>query len=320
MIELSIVIPCFNEEANVGELLRRVGSICVPLVEDYEIIFVDDGSRDNTLAVLRKLAEADRHVRVISFSRNFGHQAALTAGMDHACGRAVVVMDADLQHPPEMLGTFIEKWREGYEVVYAYRKKERPRLGYRIFNRLMQTEIPAEAADFRLTDQKVVRAFRQLQERSRFLRGMLAWLGFKQIGVPYQDDPRFAGQRAYTVRQTFRMAFHAILSFSRIPLRVASAMGLITLLLGLIYGLFILARFATGGTVAGWTGTAMTILILGGVQLLSLGVIAEYIGEIYDEVKRRPIYVVSHAIGFDQTGGPPCTSSGSPPAPGSSQM
>jgi len=299
MIELSIVIPCYNAADNVGELHRRLSEICPPLAEDYELIFVDDGSRDGTLEKLRELVEADRHVRAVSFSRNFGHQAALSAGMDHASGRAVVVMDADLQHPPELLGKFMEKWREGYEVVYAYRETARPRWGYRVFNWLMQTEIPAEAADFRLTDRKVVEAFRSMQERSRFLRGMLAWLGFKQIGIPYSDAERFAGARSYTVRQTWRMALHAILSFSRIPLRVASVMGLMTLLLGLLYAAYILySKLRPGGTVEGWTATMMVILILGGVQLLSLGVIAEYIGQIYDEVKRRPVYVVTQALGF----------------------
>lgn len=301
MIELSVVIPCFNEAANVEEVHRRVTEICSPLVEDYEIILVDDGSQDDTLSALRRLVEADPHVRALSFSRNFGHQAALTAGIDHASGRAVVVMDADLQHPPELIATFVEKWREGYEVVYAYRQKGRPRLGYRMFNWLMSTEIPVEAADFRLTDRKVVDAFGQMQERSRFLRGMLAWLGFKQIGIPYDDAERFAGQRAYTIRQTLSMAFHAILSFSRVPLRITSVMGTVTLLLGLLYALFILySKFIGGQTIEGWTSTMIVVLVLGGIQLLSLGIIAEYIGQIYEETKGRPVYVLSCKLGFDR--------------------
>jgi len=299
MIELSIVIPCFNESPNVDEFHRRVVAVCEPIVESFELIFVNDGSRDDTLDKLKTLAAGDARVRILSFSRNFGHQAALTAGLDHAAGRAVIVMDADLQHPPDLIPEFLQKWREGFDVVYAYRQGRRVRIGYKFFNWLMQTEIPAEAADFRLTDRRVVLAFRQMSERSRFLRGMLAWLGFKQVGIPYEDQQRFAGQRAYTYRKTFSMAGHAILAFSRIPLRVVSALGFLTLLLGLAYAAFILyAKFFGIRPVEGWTATLMTILVLGGVQLLSLGVIAEYIGQIYEEVKHRPVYVISESIGF----------------------
>jgi dolichol-phosphate mannosyltransferase len=299
MTEMSIVIPCYNESGNVLEFHRRVTEVCESAVDSFELLFVNDGSRDDTLDKLKELAAGDDRVRVLSFSRNFGHQAALTAGLDHAEGRAVIVMDADLQHPPELIPKFLEKWREGYEVVYAYRKDRRVRLTYRIFNWLMQTEIPAEAADFRLTDRRVVLAFRQMSERSRFLRGILAWLGFKQTGIPYEDQQRFAGDRAYTYRKTFSMALHAILAFSRIPLRIVSVLGTITLLLGLAYAVFILyAKFFGTGTVEGWTATLMTILVLGGVQLLSLGVIAEYISQIYEEVKHRPIYVLSETVGL----------------------
>lgn len=317
---ISIVVPCYHEEAVLPELHRRVTEICATLDTDYELVLVDDGSRDATAAVIRELALRDPHVRGVSLSRNFGHQAALSAGIEHAAGDAVVVMDADLQHPPELLHAFVEKWREGYDVVYAYRDRRRPRLGYRVINALMQVHVPNEAADFRLMDRRVVDAFCQMPERSRFIRGMMAWLGFKQIGVPYQDQERFAGERAYTMRQTFRMAVYAILSFSQMPLRLASVLGLFTLLLGLAYGVYILYAKLTGLTLErGWTGMMLTVLILGGVQLLCLGVIAEYLGRVYEEVKRRPLYVVRERIGFAAppraAEGPPAASMDAPVAP-----
>ncbi len=298
-MRLSIVVPCYNEERGLAELHRRLSAVCATIDGEYEILLVDDGSRDGTAEVIRQLAAADPHVRGVSLSRNFGHQAALSAGIDHATGDAVIVMDADLQHPPELIPRFIEKWREGADIVYAYREGRRPRLGYRIINALMQVHVPAEAADFRLMDRRVVDAFRQMPERSRFIRGMMSWLGFRQTGIGYQDQSRFAGERSYTIRQTLRMALNAILSFSHVPLRIASLLGLVTLLLGLAYAVFILHAWWTGkGIERGWTGIMMTVLVLGGVQLICLGIIAEYLGRVYEEVKRRPLYVVRERVGF----------------------
>jgi glycosyltransferase involved in cell wall biosynthesis len=236
-------------------------------------------------------------VRVISLSRNFGHQAALSAGMDYATGDAVVVMDADLQHPPELIHEFLKKWREGYELVYAYREGVKPRMGYRIINALMKVRIPPEAADFRLMDRRLVDAFKQMPERARFIRGMISWLGFRQIGLGYRQRERFAGERAYTLRQTARMAFNAVLAFSNVPLRIASALGMVFLVLALLYGAYILYAWCAGWELErGWTALMMTLLILGGVQLISLGLIAEYIGLIFEEVKQRPLYVVREHI------------------------
>jgi glycosyltransferase involved in cell wall biosynthesis len=303
---ISIVVPCYNEEAGLAELHRRLAAVAATIGADHEIILVDDGSRDRTAEAIRRLAESDPHVRGVSLSRNFGHQAALSAGIDHAAGDAVVVMDADLQHPPELIARFIEKWREGFDIVYGYREGRRPRLGYRIINALMQVRVPAEAADFRLMDRRVVDAFRQMPERSRFIRGMMSWLGFKQTGIGYQDQSRFAGERSYTIRQTLRMALDAVLSFSHVPLRIASLLGFVTLMLGLAYGVFILyAWWADRVIERGWTGIMMTVLVLGGVQLICLGIIAEYLGRVYEEVKRRPLYVVRERMGFTATAGKP---------------
>jgi len=296
-MRLSIVIPCYNEAGNVAELCKKLGDICEGIDGEVEFIFVDDGSSDGTFDKLKDLAGDDNRIQVISLSRNFGHQAALTAGIDHAEGDAIIVMDADLQHPPELIPRFIEKWQQGFDLVYAQREGIKPRLGYRIINALMKVNVPAESADFRLMDRKVVEAFRQMPERSRFIRGMISWLGFKQIGIGYKEANRFSGQRTYTLRQTARMALNAILAFSSIPLRMASVLGFITLLAGLGYGIYILYAMLAGWPIErGWTSLIMTVLILGGVQLICLGVIAEYIGRIFEEVKHRPLYVVREKI------------------------
>lgn len=295
---LSIVTPCYNEAANLAELHRRLDALAARIDEQVEFIFVDDGSRDATLDILKDIASRDPRARVVSLSRNFGHQAALSAGIDHAAGDAVVVLDADLQHPPELILDFLEKWRQGYDLVYAYREGVKPRLGYRLVNRLMKVRVPEEAADFRLMDRRVVEAFRKMPERARFIRGMISWLGFRQIGIGYRQGDRFAGRRSYTLRQTCRMALNAVLAFSSLPLRVASVMGLLMLLLAVAYATYILfAWFAGWHVERGWPALMVTVLTLGGVQLLCLGIIAEYIGRIFEEVKRRPLYVVREVVG-----------------------
>lgn len=304
-MRLSIVAPCYNEADNVAELHRQLDAALADVtrsangaIRDIEFVFVDDGSRDATLERLTELARTDDRVQVIALSRNFGHQAALSAGIDHATGDAIVVMDADLQHPPEVIGQLVAQWRKGYDIVYAYREGVRPRVGYRLINRLMKVRIPSESADFRLMDRRVADAFRRMPERARFIRGMFSWLGFRQTGVAYHEHERFAGRRTYTLRQTGRMALNAVLSFSTLPLRVATILGLVTLGLGLTYAVWILWALHAGKPVEpGWTSAIMTILILGGVQLLCLGIIAEYIGRIFEEVKQRPLYVVRERIG-----------------------
>lgn len=306
-MRLSIIAPCYNEAANIPELRRQLAHVAEQLLADpasgidqIEYVFVDDGSRDGTLNCLKAWAGENPSVRVVSLSRNFGHQAALSAGIDHATGDAVVVMDADLQHPPELILEFVRRWREGYDLVYAYREGIKPRLGYRLINALMKIHVPAEAADFRLMGRAMVDAFCRMPEHARFIRGMMSWLGFRQIGVGYSDRNRFAGQRAFTLHQTAQMALNAVLSFSNLPLRMASLAGMITILAGCCYAVFILYTYLFGDASRlerGWTALIMSILIIGGVQLVSLGIIAEYIGRIFEEVKRRPLYVVRELIG-----------------------
>lgn len=306
-MRLSIIAPCYNEAGNIAELRRQLAHVVDRLladpasgIDDVEYLFVDDGSRDATLDLLKAWAADDPRVRIVSLSRNFGHQAALSAGIDYAAGDAVVVMDADLQHPPELILEFVRRWREGYDLVYAYREGVRPRFGYRLINALMKIHVPAEAADFRLMSRAMVDAFRRMPEHARFIRGMMSWLGFRQIGVGYSDRHRFAGERAFTVRQTAQMALNAVLAFSNLPLRVASLAGLLTILIGCCYAAFILYRYFFGDASMiqpGWTALIMSVLLIGGVQLLCLGIIAEYIGRIFEEVKQRPLYVVRELIG-----------------------
>lgn len=298
---LSIVVPCYNESGNIAELHRQLDLVASQLDIDAEFVFVDDGSRDNTLELLKQFADRDPRARIVSLSRNFGHQAALSAGVEYAAGDAVVVMDADLQHPPELILEFVRKWREGYDLVYAYRQGVKPRLGYRLINGLMKITVPAESADFRLMDRRMVDAFCRMPERARFIRGMIAWLGFKQVGVGYSDRQRFAGERSYTLRQTARMAMYAVLAFSSIPLRLAAVLGLATLGAGLLYAIYILYAWMARETVEGWTALIMTVLILGGVQLVCLGIIAEYIGRIFEEVKHRPLFVVREWVGPERS-------------------
>ncbi len=300
MTLLSVVVPCYNEAGNLRELHRRLTEVCARLEEDYELVLVNDGSADRSEEILRKLAAEDARLRVVCLSRNFGHQAALTAGLDHARGDIMMQLDADLQHPPDLIPQFVAKWREGFDVVYGYRAGARPRLGYRIINKLMRVTIPPESADFRLMSRRAVDALLQMPERARFLRGMVSWLGFRQTGIAYRDEARFAGRRTYTIRQTLRMALNGVLAFSFVPLRLAAVLGLVTLSLGLVYAIYILVRYVSGYNVPGWTGTMMAILFLGGVQLLCLGVIAEYVGRVFEEVKRRPLYVVRDRLGFEE--------------------
>ncbi len=297
---LSVVSPCFNERPGLAALHERLTAACANLGLSYEIILVDDGSRDGTADEIERLAKSDPHVCGVLLARNFGHQAAVSAGYDHARGDAVIVLDADLQHPPELIPEFIEQWRAGHDVVYAYRRNVAPRFGYRVHNWLCDVQIPAEAADFRLLDRKVVDALRRMPERKRFVRGLIAWAGFKQIGVPYDQAERFAGTPGYTLRQHLRIRLDSVFSFSAVPLRLSIYLGLVTLVLGAIYAAYILGTLLFVGREAipsGWPALIITVLILGGVQLVCLGMVAEYVGRIYEEVKQRPLYVVRGLVG-----------------------
>ena len=308
---LSIVIPCYNEEDVLAETMRRLNFFCSALQDlDVELIFVDDGSRDRTREILKDFAASDPKVRIIGFARNFGHQIAVTAGIDAASGDAVVLIDADLQDPPEVMCQMIAKWREGYDVVYGTRTE---RMGesifklvtargfYRLLNWLSDVPIPLDTGDFRLMSRKVVDTLRAMPERDRFVRGMVSWVGFKQTALAYSRANRFAGESKYPLRKMLRFAMDGILSFSTKPLQMSVAMGMVfaTLaLVGIFYALFL--RLFTNIWVEGWTALMIAVLTIGGVQLISLGILGEYVGRIYNEIKSRPLYVVQEHIGFPQ--------------------
>lgn len=307
----SIVVPVYNEEGCLEELYRRVTVVMDSTGEPWELVFVDDGSRDRSTEIIKHLAEQDRRVRPIIFARNFGHQIAVTAGLDYSRGQAVVIIDADLQDPPEVILDLINKWREGYEVVYAVRteregetwfKKATAAAFYRLIYRITDVKIPVDTGDFRLMDRKVVDVLNHMREHHRFLRGMSAWVGFRQIGVPYKRAPRFAGETKYPLRKMLRLALNAITSFSYFPLQLATYMGFIAAGLAILAIPFVIAlRALQPQAFFGQASTLIAVLFLGGVQLISLGILGEYVGRIYDEVKGRPLYVVREAPSDDQT-------------------
>ncbi|MGH7586456.1 MAG: glycosyltransferase family 2 protein [Gemmatimonadales bacterium] len=306
--ELSAVVPVFNEQESLAELHRRVSGVLDGLGVSWEMILVNDGSRDRTPAILDDLCACDPRCRAIHLSRNFGHQAALAAGLDHARGRAVVVLDADLQDPPELLGPMLEAWRAGHEIVYARRtvRQREPLLKrlsawgfYRILRRLSDVDIPTDSGDFCLMDRQVVDLLTSMPERNRYVRGLRAWVGFRQAAIPYERPPRFAGEPKYTFRKSLGLAVSGVLSLSRSPLRLATWLGLIVSLASFLLAIwFVVQRLTVGFNVRGWASTTVIILFLGGVQLLTIGVIGEYLGRIYDEVKQRPLYVVQSRAGF----------------------
>jgi glycosyltransferase involved in cell wall biosynthesis len=305
---ISVVVPCYNEEAVIGVTHPRLNAAMAALHVSYEIIYINDGSRDRTLSLLKGIQQTDAHVRVVSFSRNFGHQIAVTAGIDHAKGDAIVIIDADLQDPPELIGEMISKWREGFDVVYGRRASREGESGfklftaryfYRLLNRLSDTPIPLDTGDFRLIDRAVADAMRAMPEHDRFLRGMVAWLGFRQYALEYKRDARVAGETKYPLRKMIRFAADGILSFSVSPLRVSLWLGLLIAAItacGIVYELA-MALFAHRG-VDGWTSLVLIILMMSGVQLTMLGFVGEYVGRIYREGKRRPLYLVRERYGF----------------------
>lgn len=310
---LSVVIPCFNEEDVISETMKRLMVFCAELKGlDVELIFVDDGSRDRTRDLLKAYASKDTRIKIIGFARNFGHQVAVTAGMDAAKGDAVALIDADLQDPPEVMHEMIAKWREGFDVVYGTRT-DRPgesafklataRGFYRLLNKLSDVAIPLDTGDFRLMSRNVVDTLRAMPERDRFVRGMVSWVGFKQTALPYRRAQRFAGESKYPLRKMLRFATDGILSFSTKPLQMSVAMGMVCALialLGIFYALFL--RLFTNIWVEGWTALMIAVLFIGGVQLISVGILGEYVGRIYNEIKNRPLYVVQEYLGFDESG------------------
>ena len=309
----SIIAPCFNEEGVLRELQRRLREVMDQTGEPWELVLVNDGSRDRTAEIMRELHAADPRVKVVDFARNFGHQIAVTAGLDFALGDAVVIIDADLQDPPEVILAMIDCWKEGYEVVYAVRTERKgetwfkeftAKLFYRIIYRITDVDIPLDTGDFRLMDRKVVEAMKQMREKYRFIRGMTSWVGFRQTGVEYVREERYAGETHYPFRKMFKFALDAITSFSYAPLQMATYLGFIIAGFSAIAALLVVfARLFMGATpFYGQATTLVAVLFLGGVQLITLGIIGEYLGRIYDEVKGRPLYVVREALGFAQPG------------------
>ena len=306
---LSVVVPCYNEEEVIPITHNRLIFVLEEITPQFELIYIDDGSQDETPNHLRQLQQHDQRVKVVFLSRNFGHQMAITAGLDHVSGDAVVLIDADLQDPPEVIKEMVNRWYEGYDVVYGVRtdrQGETPfklwsaKAFYRMMNRLSDVPIPLDTGDFRLMDRRVVEALKIMPERDRFLRGMVSWVGFRQVAVSYQRSPRIAGVSKYPLFKMIRFAADGILSFSLVPLRIAIWVGLLTValsFLGILYALFV--RLFTLSWVPGWTISFIAILFIGGIQLIFLGVIGEYIGRIYREDKRRPLYLVRESLGFE---------------------
>lgn len=307
-MDLSIVVPMHNEETNLDRLFERLTTVCQGLYLSYEIVCVDDGSRDNTLNRLVEHHQKDPRIKVLALSRNFGKEVALTAGIDHATGDAVVPIDADLQDPPELIGELVAKWREGYDVVYGVRRSRQGESWlkrwtaysfYRVIGRISQVAIPSDTGDFRLIDRKVVQALKQLPERKRFMKGLFAWVGFKQVPIYYDRAPRYAGKTNWNYWKLWNLAIDGIASFSLVPLKVWSYIGLVFAILAFIYASWLIIRTLIFGVeVPGYVSTMVSILFMGGLQLISLGVIGEYLGRVYEEVKGRPLYLVRESYGL----------------------
>lgn len=299
---ISLIVPCYNETDNIESLYVRIEAVMEKIEESWEMICINDGSQDNTLEKLLSLHRRDSRVRVLDFSRNFGKEAALTAGLDHAHGEAVIPLDADLQDPPELIPLMIAKWREGYEVVNAVRKtrdgeswikRSTSFVFYRVINKLSPVEIPHDTGDFRLISKPVLEAIRQLPERRRFMKGLFAWVGFRSTTIPYERDPRLSGKTKWNYWKLWNFALEGITSFSQIPLQLVSYLGLFVSFSAFLYGILLLVKtLIYGNSVKGYPSLMVTLLFLGGVQMMALGVIGEYIGRTYEESKQRPVYLI----------------------------
>jgi glycosyltransferase involved in cell wall biosynthesis len=320
-VTYSVVAPVYNESATLDAFHRRLTAVLERLGEPYEVILIDDGSRDDSLEVMRRMHAGDRRVRVLSFSRNFGHQIAISAGIDAADGDAVIVIDSDLQDPPEVIPELVAAWQRGYEVVYAVRtgrqgetrfKLATAKLFYRLLSRIAAVDIPHDTGDFRLMDRRAVLAMRRLHEHHRFMRGLSSWIGYRQTGVHYVRQERFAGSTSYPLRKMLKLATDAMTSFSYLPLQLATSFGFSIAGLSVLGIILTVILRLTNRTVAGQATTLVAVLFLGGIQLIFLGVIGEYLGRIYDEVKGRPLYLIREAIGFGDERGEPVPH---PPSP-----
>jgi len=305
--KLSVIIPVHNEGANIGPLCERLFPVLDRIGLPSEVVFIDDGSRDDSLSVIRALSETEPRIGAVSFSRNFGKEIAIAAGLDHARGDAVVIMDADLQHPPEMIEAFVERWREGYDMVYGQRtdrsdetrvKRGSAHLFYRLFARFGEVSLPEGAGDFRLIDRKGVAVLRAMGEKARFSKGLYAWIGFKGTGVPFVVEDRRSGTSQWSFRRLFRFAFDGIAAFSTAPLRIWTYLGFLISFLSIATALYFLIRtLLFGSDLPGFPSLIVSIMFFSGIQLMSLGIIGEYVGRIFAEVKHRPLYVVAERIG-----------------------
>jgi dolichol-phosphate mannosyltransferase len=298
---LSIVVPVFNEEEALPRFFSALIEVLDEACPDAEILFVNDGSSDNTAEVLSTLQEADDRVVVVDLSRNFGHQAALTAGLDVACGEAVLTMDADLEHPPEAIPEFLNRWRDGAEVVFGIRRTEQQaglfkrsssRLFYWLFGRVSDVDIATASPDYRLMDHRAVEALRSMRERARFLRGMARWIGFRTSTVEFEPGQRAGGSSGYSAVKMIRFGVDGLLSFSKVPIRLTTLLGAAVSIGAFGYAGYAIYQLMAGHTVAGWTSIVVVLSFLSGVQLLALGMVGEYVGQVYDEVKQRPIYII----------------------------
>lgn len=308
--EYSLVVPIYNEAETIAELVRRLTDLVGQLDGDAEVILVDDGSSDGSYDLMRAARESDPRIKLLRLSRNFGHQIAVTAGLDAAAGNAVIVMDADLQDPPEVALELAARWRDGYEVVYAVRegregetpfKRATASLFYRLFRRISDVDVPLDVGDFRLVDRRALDAFRSMRESNRYVRGMFSWIGYRQVGVPFSRDERFAGETKYPLRKMLRFATDGIVSFSAYPLRLALNLGFIVSALSFLLGVvFLISKFVGFYSVPGLASIAVFVAFLGGIQLLLIGIMGEYVARIHDEVKGRPLYLVSDTQGLDR--------------------
>ena len=299
---ISIIAPAFNEADTLPEFYRRVAETMAAIGESWELVMVDDGSKDSTAEILRDLCRKDPHVRPVIFARNFGHQLAVTAGLDYSRGEAVVIIDSDLQDPPELIADMIAKWRAGYEVVYAVRTEREGEswfkvftasLFYRLIYRITDVDIPRDTGDFRMLDRKVVNVLNKMRERHRFLRGMSVWVGFRQASIAYKRQARFAGETKYPLKKMLKLASDAITGFSFLPLQIATYIGFFCAGISILaIPVVIMLRLAGERAFMGQATTLIAVLFLGGVQLISLGILGEYIGRLYDEARGRPLYIV----------------------------
>ena len=306
----SVVIPLYNEEEVVLECIKRVTEVMETVKGNYEVVFVNDGSHDRTMELVQKECDKNKNLKVLSFSRNFGHQIAISAGMDYAKGDAVIVMDADLQDPPEVIKDLIAKYKEGYDVVYAVRSKRKgetffkkfsSKAFYRFLRYMCNIDIPVDTGDFRLISRKVCDVMKSLTERNRYVRGLVSWVGFKQAAVEYVREERFAGETKYPLRKMLKLSMDGITSFSTKPLTMSKNLGFLTAAAGFIYMIVVVfQKFVFGKTVQGWASLAVLILLIGGIQLIMLGFIGEYIARIFDESKNRPLYIIEEKINIEE--------------------